>query len=38
MWITVAIWAVAGLTALSGLVVQVRRYETHLVARNLGRR
>jgi MFS family permease len=35
--ITVAIWAVAGLTALSGLVAHVRMYETHPVARSLGR-
>ncbi len=27
--VTVAIWAVAALTALSGLVVAVRMYETH---------
>ena len=35
--VTVAIWAVAGLTALSGVVAQVRMYETHPVTRNLGR-
>ena len=36
--ITAAIWAVAGLTALSGLVVLVRMYETHPVRRRSARR
>jgi predicted MFS family arabinose efflux permease len=31
-----AIWAVAGLTAASGLVVVARMYETHPVARTIG--
>jgi MFS family permease len=33
--ITAAIWAVAGLTALSGIVVMVRMYETHPVGSTL---
>lgn len=33
--ITAAIWAVAGLTALSGIVVLVRMYETHPVGSTL---